>query len=61
MSKGWIPPADLRDRMLSATRRGTNLDSNPTPRRKPKDEEARKEAARVYAREYRKRKKAEAK
>lgn len=56
---GYRPPADLRERMLAATRRGTNLDPNPAPAKKaPQTEEERKEKARIWARENRARQKA---
>jgi hypothetical protein len=65
-------PADLRDRMVAATRRGTNLDPNPTTRntggpgdsgrpatRSSETIERRRERAKIAARERRAREKAE--
>lgn len=50
----------LRDHMTLITRRGTNLDPSPAPVKKaPMTEAERKEKARLWAREHRKRQKAE--
>lgn len=60
----WQAPADLRERMLTATRRGTNLDPKPgaveaAAKKAPQTVEERKEKARIWARENRARQKAE--
>ena len=57
----WRRPVDLRERMLAATVRGTNLDPNPvrptTPTKQTLDE--RRERAKLAARERRAREKRE--
>lgn len=55
-------PVDVRDRMLTVMRRGTNLDPDPRTRgtrKVPMTEEERKEKARVYAQDLRARRKTE--
>lgn len=58
----WLRPDDLRERMLAATRSGTNLDPSPSPaarKQAPQTVDERREKARVWARENRARQKAE--
>lgn len=68
----YRPPADLRERMVTLTRRGTNLDPDPVTRntggptdsgrpsgRAPETIERRREKAKIAARERRARERAE--